>query len=190
MKIGAIVCGYGKTAENIGKISATLKMTGIYTIIGYDAEDIMPNAEIVNSCDLFLSGGGHIGKRGGELRSLKLGIKALRDNFCEYILKLTGDVAIARPEAIPDLIEDLDGADLICNQWNGIRGTMIFFGRTDKLLKVFSDIAHGIPQLEVKFENAIIRNNIKATICPCHENDRGIWAKIGYERGNNNYPPD
>jgi hypothetical protein len=188
MKIGAIICGYDKTVNNIGKLAETLKGAGIYTVIGYDAQDAMPDTETVNSCDLFFTGGGHSGQRSGELKSLKIGIEILAGNYCEYTLKLTGDVTLSNPKKIADLVMELNGSDVITNQWNDIRGTMVFFGRTDKLKKVILDIPEGWPQLEKKFEKALIRNRVQCEIRECRKDNRGIWATIGYERGSGNYP--
>lgn len=189
MKIGALICGYDDTLDMLGDLSASLSSAGLYTVIGYDAHDRMPDTQTVNACDFFFSGGGAKGKQDGELRSIRIGSRVLLENGCDYMIKLCGDSIIRRPEAIIELVSYLDDKDIMASQWWDQCGTMVFFGKCSMIARVFSALRSAPPQIEKRFTAALKNQKESYIIHYCVEGDMGVWETIGFSRHSENYPP-
>lgn len=189
IKIGVVIGAYDRDVEYIGELCKSLKACGHYVVLCYDANRHVPNADTVNSCDVFISGGTHKVRPPGHLRNMQRGHRELVAHGCEYSLSLTGDALIEMPEAIPGLIEMLDGMDVIAAQWNGSVSTMINFGKTQVMNDAFQAMPPGHPKNEVKLTKALEAQGADYKIYPCRKDDKGIWATIGFSRRSENYPP-
>lgn len=188
-KVGVIIGAYDGSAESFGPLAASLKEAGYYVVVGYDANETLPDAEAVNSCDYFFSGGGSKGKSGGHLWAIREGLGLLCDIHCNYFLSVTGDVSITKPEKIPNLIRILGDQAVMTSQWHEEAGTLAMFGKSWQMHRVFSGIQEGPPQLEKKFTRRLRLRNITPAIHPCRADDKGTWGIIGYKRGRENYMP-
>jgi len=195
VKIGVLITSYDKTANDIGALARPMMERGYYIVIGYDAHQITPSADTVNSCDLFFtgggwSGGGWSGKQFGELRNIRTGLDLVLSHGCDYVLKLNGDSIVGRPDGIPVLIKYLGSNDVMACQWWDQCGTMVFFGRSEPLVKVFSTLEPAPPQIEKRFTAALKSYEMKYQVYPCTADDQGIWGKaIGFQRESKNFPP-
>ena len=188
-KIGVVIGAYDRDVEYVGELASALKACGYYVVLCYDARESLPDIQTVNSCDAFVSGGGHKVRPNGHLRNMKNGHRILADIGCEYSLSLTGDAVLDKPEGITDLIGTLNGSDVIAAQWNKAVSTMVNFGKTEILNAAFQDMSYGHPQNEKKLKKALDNHGAKYTIYPCGEDNKGIWQKIGYWRRHGNYRP-
>lgn len=188
-RIGAIIGAYDGSADNVGQLAHCLKEAGYYVVVGYDAVESLPSAQAVNSCDYFFSGGGIKGKDEGHAWAIRVGLGLLCDAKCNYVLSVTGDAIVKKPRHVLDLIEILGKNDVMASQWHQAVGTMVFFGKTWPMYRVFLEIHQGPPQIEKKFHGVLLYRKMSYIIQPCRRDDKGIWATIGYSRGRDNYMP-
>lgn len=189
--IGILIRTYDRYIDNLGPLLDSL--SGYYTVVGYDKiEAVPPDIIQAKGTTFFIhngTGSGWERKQEGD-RVLKRKGTSILSAHVGYILSITGDVVIEKPESIPLLIDALGDNDLIGTQWWDICGDLIMFGKAHKMHKVFCDIPPGGQQCEKKMMDAFHRNSINYGICHCRKEDRGLWGElIGYRRGNDNYPP-
>ena len=148
-----------------------------FLILAYDSRGELPPVEVVRLCDVFISGIPK-GKQPGETFSLKHGLGCARDRD-EYVLKITGDSVLERPEGIKELPTLLGDNDCISVQWNAIGGTLIFFGRSEKLHQAIRNIPEvNHPQIEKRLYYSMMKLGMKHKIYPM-EHEQGVSGRNG-----------
>lgn len=191
--IGILIRTYDRYIDNMEPLLDSLQSH--YKVVGYDLIERLPPDNVKAKCDSFFvhkgEGLGWIRKQEGDRAVKAIGMAMLASEGLAYILSVTGDAVIDKPEDIAFLVDALKGNDLMGTQWWDICGDLIMFGKADKMYKVFCDIPGGPPQGEIKMMRAFYRNSIKFAIHKCTKEDKGIWGSvIGYQRGHDNYPPN
>jgi hypothetical protein len=148
-----------------------------FLILGFDYHDWFPPDRIVKSCDIFFTGCAK-GKQPGETFSIKRGLGIARD-VAPYVLKITGDAILEKPQYLNSLIPLLGDNDYICPKWNGIGSTLVFFGKSDKLFEAAAPIQEvNYPQIERRFWARINELKLKYHFYPM-ENDQGTTGNNG-----------
>jgi len=153
-----------------------------YLILGYDHKNLLPPADLTNLCDVFFTGTPK-GKQRGETFSLRIGLMIARYH-ADYVLKLSGDCILEKPDGIRNLPDLLGNDDIISVNWNQIGGTLLFFAKTVPIFEAMLDVPDlNAPQIERRLNHCIGTHKLKRRILPMeHEQgatgNNGIWSEL------------
>lgn len=189
--VGILITSWDGYINNLFDLISSCKKSKSIVCCSFSSNQYLPDKSIQNLCNKFIISGYNQNKQIGELNNIQKGINELYKE-CDYILKLTGDDILSKPENINQLINILETNDIICPQWHSYCSTMIFFGKSIKLKEIWDKVELKGKQIEWHFTNIIQQNKYKYFLYRMNNEtkDYGMWGDIiGYKRISNNLPP-
>ena len=180
IKIGILISSCQRQKGRMKKTLWVFSPLGYPVVLGYDGKELDIETGDIN---VFTTGEG-LGKQLGEHRQILIGSKILLEMGCEYIFKTCGDIFVAKPFEIPQLVHKLGEYEFLCNGWDVKKvhfGTQVFFGKLEPLVKVAVEVEKIVnnkkDSLEVVFGEAMRQLGYKYKVMDDidHRNEERLW---------------
>lgn len=189
-KIGILITGWEAQWPGLEQcLDSVIASKPWCVVLAYDQGSREP--PFLSSATHYLPTGKNQGKQNGEMANIKQGLAVCVQENPDYVLKITADDVLRRPEGLGELPALLGSHDICGPQWHSVLSTMSFFGPTKTLFEIWNAVAKTHSQIERCFNRVLSVQKRSVKLCRMiGPDDLGEWGRLlGYQRQGKNYPP-